>query len=248
MSPTVYLVSGANRGIGLELVTQLAARDNVVVFAGARNPSTAKDLHTLESKYPGKVYTVKLTSPDVTDNKAVVAKIKEIVGRLDVVICNAGIMNSFVPSERVSLDDMRETFEVNVLGPLVLFQATYQLLKASSDSPKFILIASAAGSVEVGTKFPVPFLPYGTTKAAANWLMVKLHYEYPGLVSVPVHPGSVKTDMGTSAREQVPEIADAPMITSEEGVKGVLSVIDSAKRDEVSGPKLMNYDGSILPW
>ncbi|KZO92388.1 NAD(P)-binding protein [Calocera viscosa TUFC12733] len=249
MSPSVYLVSGANRGIGLAIVAQLAARENTVVFAGARNPSAATDLQALESKCPGKVHIVKLTSTDEADNKAAVVKIKEIAGRLDVVIANAGTGgNSVVPSEHVSLDEMRETFEVNVLGPLVLFQATYQLLKASTDSPKFIVISSGAGSLEAGTKFPAPILPYGTSKAAVNYVAAKLHYEYPGLVVFPLHPGGVETDMSAHAKKLIPAMANFPLMTTEASARGILSVVDAAKRDEETGPKFLNYDGSIVPW
>ncbi|KZO92387.1 NAD(P)-binding protein [Calocera viscosa TUFC12733] len=249
MSPTVYLVSGASRGIGLEIVTQLAAREDVIVFAGARNPAAAKGLQALESKYRGKFYIVKLTSADEADNKTAVAKIKELAGRLDVVIANAGTGgSSTAPSEQVPLDAMREAFEVNVLGPLALFQASYQLLKTSSDSPKFIVISTVLGSIEVGTTFPLTILQYGTSKAAVNWLTAKLHYEYPGLVAFPLHPGSVKTDMWTLAIERFPELANFPMIAAEESVKGILSVVDAAKRDEEAGPKFLSYDGSVIPW
>ncbi|KZO92379.1 NAD(P)-binding protein [Calocera viscosa TUFC12733] len=251
MSPTVYLVSGANRGIGLELIAQLAARENVVVFAGARNPSTATALRALESKSPSKVHVVKLTSADEADNKAAVAKVKQVAGRLDVVIANAGVFgnrDAALLSEKASLDIMRGTFEVNVLGPLVLFQAAWQLLKASTDSPKFIVVSSLAGSIQVGTSFPIPILPYGTSKAAVNWFTTKLHYEYPSLIAVSLHPGSVETDMSTSAKEYIPEMAKFEMITPEESIKGVLGVIDAAKRDEEAGPKFLSYDGSVLPW
>ncbi|KZO92385.1 NAD(P)-binding protein [Calocera viscosa TUFC12733] len=249
MSPTVYIVSGANRGIGLELVTQLSVRENVVVFAGARNPSTATALRALESKFPSKVHVTKLTSADEAENKAAIATIKELVGRLDVVIANAGVFgNSTLLSEQVSLDVMRETFEVNVLGPLVLFQAAWRLLKASTDSPKFIVVSSAAGSIEIGSRFPIQFLPYGTSKAAVNWLTTKLHYEYPGLIAVSLNPGSVETGMSTSVKESTPELAELTMITPEESIKGALGVIDGAKRDEEAGPKFLSYDGSVLPW
>ncbi|KZO92380.1 NAD(P)-binding protein [Calocera viscosa TUFC12733] len=248
MSPTVYIVSGANRGIGLELVTQLAARENVVVFAGARNPSTATALRALESKSPSKVHVVKLTSADEADNKAAVAKIKQVAGRLDVVIANAGSGIAVVPAEHVPLDVMREAFEVNVLGPLVLFQATYQLLKASNDSPKFIVISSTAGSLEAGTKFPGPVLPYGTSKAAVNYVAAKLHYEYPGLVVFPLHPGAVDTDLSVQGKKLLPAIADLPLITTEASSRGILRVVDAAKRDEEAGPKFLSYDGSVIPW
>ncbi|KZT50012.1 NAD(P)-binding protein [Calocera cornea HHB12733] len=247
MAPTVYLISGANRGIGLGLVQQLAARENVVVFAGVRNPSAAKDLQALEVSHPGKIYTVKLTSVNKEDNEAAVQKIKTVAGRLDVVIANAGVGDSYAPSDKVPLDDMRSHYEVNVLGPLVLFQAAWPLLKASQ-TPKFIVVSSLAGSIEVATKLPMPIMAYGVSKAAVNWLAAKLWYEYPELISLPVHPGSVRTDMAKNGLAKLPEaFGQISMITIEEGAKGVLSVIDAAKRDE-AGPTFLSYDGTVLPW
>lgn len=114
MPETVYLVSGANRGIGmyfpslpvyayirtaptlclistgLGIVTELAGHDNTIVFAGARNPDAAKDLHALVEKHPGKVHIVKLISADRAGNDVAVEEIKATAGRLDVVIANAG--------------------------------------------------------------------------------------------------------------------------------------------------------------
>lgn len=76
--------------VGLGLVTALASRDNVIVFAGARNPSAAEGLQALAKKYPGKFYPVKLTSGDKAENEAVAEFIQKTAGHLDVVIANAG--------------------------------------------------------------------------------------------------------------------------------------------------------------
>jgi len=152
-TPTVYLVSGANRGIGLGLVTQLAKRSNAVVFAGARTPSTASSLQALTSQHPGKFPVLTLVSGDEVGNRAAVAEIKRIVGRLDVVIANAGICSLIAPAMETTPEVMREHYDVNVIGTLVLFQATYPLLSASTPTPKFIPISSGAGSILDGAKF-----------------------------------------------------------------------------------------------
>jgi len=239
---------------GLAIVTQLAARDDVIVFAGARDPSAAKDLHALEIKYPGKFYTMKLVSADRADADAAVAKIKEVAGALNVVIANAGMSTSYEPTATVSLEVVQEHIDVNLIGPLVLFQASYPLLNTSTGDRKFILISTNVGSVELGPRLPLPNLPYGCSKAAANWLSAKIFFEYPELVALPVHPGFVKTDMMDIGLKMLPQLAGAiesgalALITTEESAKGVLEVVDSAKRDEEAGPKLTCWDGSILPW
>jgi NAD(P)-dependent dehydrogenase (short-subunit alcohol dehydrogenase family) len=71
-------------------VRSLLTRPNVIVFAGARDPSKATDLQALEKEHPGKLHIVKLTSTDEVESKAVAEHIKSIAGRLDVVIANAG--------------------------------------------------------------------------------------------------------------------------------------------------------------
>ncbi|KZO92376.1 NAD(P)-binding protein [Calocera viscosa TUFC12733] len=247
MAPTVYLVSGANRGIGLALVTQLVGREDTVIFAGTRSPSAAKDLEALKSKYPGKVHIVKLTSGSKTDNDAAVATIKAIAGRLDIVIANAGVSSSYDNSDDVSLDALREHFEINVVGRLALFQAAYPLLKASTENPKFVNISSQLGSVQIGSRIPFPTVAYGTSKAALNWLTAKLYHDHPGLIALPIHPGLVKTDMAAEAIAREPAFAHVPMIAPEESAKGILNVVHAAIRNE-DGPKLTAFDGRIIPW
>jgi len=247
MAPTVYLVSGANRGIGLAIVTQLAAHDNVVVFAGARNPAAATDLQALKSKYPGKLYPVKLAAANKADNQAAVAEIEKVAGRLDVVLANAGQGDNFEASDKVSFDAMRSHFETNVLGPLGLFQATWPLLKTSSKTPKFFITSSVVGSIQMGTTFPWNFLAYGSTKAAANFLAAKLYHEFPELIVYPLHPGVVKTDLATEFSAGAPGFGDLPAITPQESAAGIIKVVESATRTE-AGPKLTGYDGSSLPW
>jgi len=93
-------------------VTQLAARGDTLIFAGARNPSSAKELQFLSSQHPSKIHILQLTSAGQADNEAAVAEVKKLAGKLDIVVANAGISNGFVTSLAVPLKDMREHFEV----------------------------------------------------------------------------------------------------------------------------------------
>jgi NAD(P)-dependent dehydrogenase (short-subunit alcohol dehydrogenase family) len=150
-----------------------------MVFAGARKPSP--ELQALAAKHHDKVKVVKLTSGDEINNKAAVAEIKRVAGRLDVVIANAAIGVPTGPVLETPVQAMTEHFAVNTIGPLVLFQATYPLLMASSDAPKFIPITSVAGSVTVGAPMGVPLLAYGASKAALNYLTIKIRADHEGL-------------------------------------------------------------------
>lgn len=115
-TPTVYLVSGANRGIGargLGLVTVLAERANTIVFAGARNPAAATKLHDLVEAHPGKVHVVKLVSANRRDNEAAIAEVKRLAGRLDVVIANAAMSECYASGLEVSPEEMLSHYNVH---------------------------------------------------------------------------------------------------------------------------------------
>ncbi|KAJ7133319.1 hypothetical protein C8R44DRAFT_730497 [Mycena epipterygia] len=93
MSPKiVYLISGANRGLGYGLAATLAARPDAIVFGGARDPA-AQALKDLAAKHPN-FHPVKLTSGDKADNEAAIAEIQKIAGQLDVIIANAAFRDS----------------------------------------------------------------------------------------------------------------------------------------------------------
>ncbi|KZO92371.1 NAD(P)-binding protein [Calocera viscosa TUFC12733] len=247
MAPIVYLVSGANRGIGLGLVTSLVLRPDVVVFAGARNPAAASDLKALQNQYPGKLHIVKLTSAERADNEAAIAEIKRTTGKLDVVIANAGIAKFWGTILNTPLDEMREHWEVNVIGPTVLFQSAWPLLKAAP-KPEFAIITSIAASIAAGAVLPAGFLAYGASKTGANFLGMKLHSEHAELVVALIHPGPVETEMGNFARDEDPVIREAlTFISVEESVAGILKLVDGAKRD-ADGPKMIGFDGTIFPW
>jgi NAD(P)-dependent dehydrogenase (short-subunit alcohol dehydrogenase family) len=127
------------------------------------------------------VKIVKLTSGDEADNKAAVAEIKRFAGRLDVVIANAAIGVPTGPVLETPAQAMAEHFAVNTIGPLVLFQATYPFLKASSDAPKFIPVTSSGGSIAHAAHMGIPLLAYGASKAALNYLAVKIRADHEGL-------------------------------------------------------------------
>jgi NAD(P)-dependent dehydrogenase (short-subunit alcohol dehydrogenase family) len=178
-------------------------RENVVVFAGVRDAAKAVDLQALAEQHPHKLHIVKLTSANEAESKAAVEQIKQITGRLDVVIANAGeiifLLHSHIRQAvltffyhagmnknpalglSVPLATMQEHFEVNALGPLSLFQATYPLLKESTTTPKFIPISSVVGSLAIGAVLPTHNLAYGASKAALNFVARKLRVENDGL-------------------------------------------------------------------
>ncbi|KAL1683365.1 hypothetical protein EV122DRAFT_201865 [Schizophyllum commune] len=244
MSPTVYLVSGASRGIGLAMVAQLASRPDVVVFAGARDPARATNLQALAKSHPGRFHVLRLTSPDKANNIAAAEEIKRVAGRLDVVIANAGIGDAFESALELRTEDMVRHFEVNTNGALVLFQATYPLLKGSK-TPKFVTVSSGLGSIALAGQMPVLMYPYGASKAALNWVTRKLHHDFPDFVIFPISPGAVSTEGALAVHEKAPGMKEmlegslAP-ISPEESARGTLEQIDIATR-ETHGGQFVDY-------
>ncbi|KAJ7355865.1 hypothetical protein DFH08DRAFT_510185 [Mycena albidolilacea] len=240
---TVYLVTGSNRGIGHTLAATIAGRPNTIVFAAARDPA-AQSLKDLAAKHPN-VHPIKLTSGDEADNVAAVAEIQKTAGQLDVVIANAGIAKHHGSLSTAPLSEFRDHWEVNTLGLIVLFQAIHKLLFASpTGAPKFAYITSGAGSI--GGYANMSIAVYGSSKAAANYLVKALDAENPSLVTLAISPGWVSTDMG-NAGAVAAGLPQAP-VNVEDSVAGILSRIDAATKKE-SG-RFWNYkiETGGKPW
>ncbi|KAL1683355.1 hypothetical protein EV122DRAFT_201835 [Schizophyllum commune] len=245
MSPTVYLLTGANRGIGLGLAKKIAARPDAVLFAGARDPTRANDLQALAAAHPDRVHIVKIVSADKADNAAAVEKVKRVAGRLDVVVANAGISDCFLPALEVPREEIVRHVEINTNGPLVLFQATYTLLRESA-KPKFIVVSSGMGSITFGASQPVNTYAYGASKAAVNWVTRKLHHDFPDFIIFPINPGGVDTDMAHESLARDPGMEGLQKslntITTEDSARGILEQIDIATR-ETHGGNFVDYSG-----
>jgi NAD(P)-dependent dehydrogenase (short-subunit alcohol dehydrogenase family) len=217
----LYVVTGASRGIGLELCRQLAARDDEVV--GVCRTST-DDLDALGVRVEAGI--------DVTDG-ASIAQLADRLGgdRIDVLINNAGIL------ERVGLDELdiesiRRQFEVNSLGPLRVTRALLDRLRPGS---KVAIVTSLMGSM--GDNTSGGSYGYRMSKAAVNAAGVSLARDLRGrgIAIAILHPGMVRTDM-TGHRG----------IPVEQSAQGLLARIDGLS-PENSGT-FWHADGRELPW
>jgi norsolorinic acid ketoreductase len=91
---------------------------------------------------------------------------------------------------------MTEHFNINVVAPLLLFQATQPLLlKSVNGPPKFVTISSGAGSISGVEALKVENTAYGSSKAALNFVTRRIHVENPGIVAFPLNPGWLRTDV-----------------------------------------------------
>jgi NAD(P)-dependent dehydrogenase (short-subunit alcohol dehydrogenase family) len=205
---TTFVVTGANRGIGLALAGRLAARGDRVI-ATARDPKAATALDALGAK-------VTVHALDVTDESAVAALANALVGEpVDAVIANAGVLNSYarIDSGEHDAAAWARVLMTNVAGPYFLARAFLPALARSKG--KFVAISSSMASSQdaAGGAYP-----YRASKAGVTNLMRNLAVDLKphGIAVAAIDPGWVKTAMGG---------ASAPL-TPEESAQGIVERID----------------------
>ena len=228
-----YVVTGANRGIGLEFVGQLTDRGDEVI-ATARRPGKADELQELAEGADGAVEIYQL---DVTDQASVEGFADAIEGSsIDVLLNNAGVLHrGGGPKKGFDFEQIQKDFEVNAKGTLRVVQALLPMIQTSG-SAKIVNITSKMGSLadnESGGSYA-----YRMSKCALNMatrsLAVDLQEE--AITTFVIHPGWVKTRMG----------GENALITTEKSVRNMLSRIDEAG-PETSG-RFLEWDGGDVPW
>ncbi len=240
---TTVLITGANRGIGLEYVRQLSERGWNVI-ATARRPDEAKELQEIAAKHPGVV----IEQLDVTDYEridALAAKYKE--QPIDILLLNAGLTptyaSAFKPLAGVDFETARLSFEVNALGPLRMCQA-FMPHVAASGKKQIVVISSKGGSFAESPKFPMMY-EYRASKAALDMYMYTLAFETPkkGVTVTLLSPGQVNTAQGA----QFEGIKRPGTIEVEESVSKMLKVIDTLT--PADNGKFLDYeDRREIPW
>jgi len=183
---TVYFVTGASRGIGLEYIKQLVKRDKTTVYAGARKPES------LSKEFPSPHANLHIVQCDVTSDDSVTMAAEYISkhsGRVDVLINNAGIEDGFSIREG-TVDSFRSVMETNLIGVHRVIKTFLPLLQPSSIK-KVINISSDYGSVELNDRSYCG--AYNVSKAALNMLTVQYKNECleDGIIFIPMHPGNV---------------------------------------------------------
>ena len=225
------LITGANRGIGLELARQHLARGERV-FAGARDPDRAGELNSLK----GKLSVIQMDVADEASIRAASEAVTREVQSLDVLINNAGI-NPPYEKQKLGALDMEEGMRVmrtNALAPAIVVQEFLPLLRRGK--AKIASITSGWGSVS-GNDGSFPYW-YSGSKAALNMMMRSVAGEVAkdDMISVVISPGWVKTDMGT----------DAAPLTPEESVRGIIKVIDGLTAKD--NGQFYGHKGETVAW
>ncbi len=228
------LVTGANRGLGLELVRQCLARGDRV-FAGCRQPAQADALKSLARTYPAQLTALAL---DVTEPQSLEASreiAREQVQGLDVLFNNAAIHPGDETIVNVDAEALLCTFHVNAVGPVLVAQCYLDLLKAG-DAPQIVNISSEAGSISRMTSHRG--YAYYASKAALNMFTRALAFDenLSGVTVVSLHPGWVRTDMGGPNAHLSPA----------ESAQGILEV--SAGLTSADNARFYTFAGEEYPW
>ena len=224
------LITGANRGLGLEFVEQYH-RDGWRVFACCRRPGDAQALSKIASASGGGVSVHRL---DVADHGTVDALASELSGEaIDVLLNNAGVMGERAPLESLDYDDWERTLRINTLGPIKVAAAFLPHVRRGARKV-IATVTSKMGSIADNTSGNA--YAYRSSKAALNMANMSLARDLSDVTCVVLHPGWVKTDMGG---------ASAP-IEAPESVSGMREVIAGLKPSQ-SGA-FYDYTGAELPW
>lgn len=225
--PTV-MITGANRGLGLEFTRQYAA-EGWNVIATCRDPAHADELKKLGG-------SVEVHGLDVTDFAAVKGLGRTLQGRaIDLLINNAGVIGSDRNFKELDGDRWMATLRVNTVAPVLLTQALLENLRAGKDK-KVAFITSLMGSIADNSSGR--YYDYRSSKAGLNAAVKSLSIDLAGegITAVILHPGWVKTDMG-GANAPI----DAP--TSVGGMRKVIGKLRAAD----SG-RFLSYNGKEYPW
>ena len=227
------LVTGANRGLGLEFARQYAA-DGWRVHAACRAPNDAKDLQKAAAGSGGRVHLLAL---DVTDTTSVRSAAGALGGEaIDVLVNNAGVGGP--RNERLGRLDYaawERVLDVNTLGPMRVIEAFVDNV-AKSREKKIVTITSGMGSIADNTSGGA--YAYRTSKAAVNMVVKSLSLDLAprGIVCVVMNPGWVRTDMG----------GPRGTLSPQDSIRAMRGVIAALKPGDTG--KFFNYNGKSYPW
>lgn len=227
-----YLVTGANRGIGLQFARTLAGRGDEVV-ATARDPEDAVELAALAADSDDRVRVLQL---DISDDESV-ARFADELGDtpIDVLINNAGRYTRTGPFDELDFDALFTDFDVNTIGPLRVTQAVLDNIR-SGDRKVICNMTSKMGSIaDNGSGGSYAYRVSKTAlNSATRSLAIDLKDE--GIVAFVIHPGWVETDMG----------GPNALISTEKSVDGILDKVDSATPEDAG--RFWEWNGEEIPW
>lgn len=230
--PTV-LITGANRGLGLEFTRQYAA-EGWQVLACCRDPQNAHTLNALARQHPDRIQAHALDVAELSAIDGLAHALHETP--IDLIINNAGIYpDRHLGFGQTDYEAWMMAFLVNAMAPMKIVEAFVSHLQ-KGQGKLVATVSSKMGSLEDNTSGGCYL--YRSSKSAVNMVMKSLSLDLAaqGIRAVTLHPGWVKTDMGGP---------DA-LITAEESVRGMRQVLANAT--SVDSGRFIGYDGQTVPW
>ncbi len=215
----IALITGANRGLGLEAARQMAAQ-NFTVILGARDLAKGEAAAAKLRESGADAHAVQLEVADETSVKSAAREIEAKFGHLDALINNAGANFEYsagiTSPSTLTLDALQKTYETNVFGSFSVLQAFLPLLQ-KSEAPRVVNVSSMIGSLANQSNpnwanYGINTLAYNSSKAALNSLTIAFAKEFEN-TKFKINaacPGWVKTDMGTDSAPR--ELEEGPRI------------------------------------
>ncbi|WP_448375722.1 SDR family oxidoreductase [Fervidobacterium sp.] len=201
-----WVITGANRGIGLAL-TKILLSEGEVVTVGVR------------TSMPFEHENLKILKVDTSNPVSIEEFVSQIDTPIDVLINNAGVLiEERFPN--VTEEGMLLSFKVNTMGPYMLIQECYKKDKLK-EGAKIVNISSILGSIT--NTGGTTSMPYSISKAALNMVTKLLAHKLKNMYVVSIHPGWVKTDMGGQ---------EAPLLP-EESATGIIKVIKNLNKSGI---------------
>lgn len=218
------------------------------MFATTRDPERATRLSSLTDK--GNVHIVKITKQPESVQEALAAaeQVKNVAGKVDVVIANAGIIHHETSVADSPLSMYQDFLDVNLLNNIAIFKALRPLMiesvRQGGRPAKFVAISTQYGSLEMVEDLPGQSSAYAISKAALNMFMRHVAYEERknGIVAVPIHPGVVATETVAPLATRI----GLATIEPRESIRGMMKIVDGLTLDDEV--RLWKYDGTKLPW
>ncbi|KAJ9138261.1 NAD(P)-binding protein [Coniochaeta hoffmannii] len=238
----VYCITGANRGLGLEFVRQLAANPQNTILATSRSASSS-DINDLKAISSPNTHILQCDVSDVDSIKSFVDEAGKVLDgrKIDFLLNNAGVNYR---SEQTSLhmdpEAVLQNVRINVIGPAKVVQFFHEsgLL---SEGVRILNMTSGLASMERSSAIsPRKCAPYSISKAGLNMLAVHLSGDLkatlPGVVVIVMDPGWVKTRMG----------GEGAILEPKDSIGGMLKVLHGLKSED--NGKFFTHDGSEVPW
>jgi NAD(P)-dependent dehydrogenase (short-subunit alcohol dehydrogenase family) len=225
------LVTGANRGLGLEFAHQLLARGERVI-ATCRHPGRALALTRLAGEHPGHLVILPLVLPDMRSIAELVREIATLDLRIGLLVNNAGMLVGGERFGTIEAKALQDSFAANAVGPVLLTQALAPRLERA----KVVNLSSRMGSIGSSESLQSP--SYSISKAALNMATRQLAHALAAqdAIVVAISPGWVSTDMGGSNAPLAPPDSVASMLRTIDALTGT------------DNGRFLSESGATIPW